>query len=144
MTYRRWNDQRPAELGDQFSGAGVPSVSGTVFSNTTFTTTGTMQFYKSPGSPAALINCVLPVNTGSSVAWVRGNAPVRQNLYSLTYHSKDSNGNPAVIVDGPGRRSSDLRPAGTGEPDLQNVHDRRFGLDYQAGPERPSARRYLR
>ena len=82
------------------TGSGVPSVSGTVFINTTFTTSGSMQFYKSPGSPAALINCVLPVNTGSSVAWVRGNAPVRQNLYSLTYHNKDSNGNPAVIVDG--------------------------------------------
>ena len=87
------------------TGSGVPSVTGTVFINTTFTdASGTMQFDKSfpEGSalPPVLINCVLPVNTGQSVAWVRGNAPVRQNLYALTYQNKDSNGNPAVIADG--------------------------------------------
>ncbi len=87
------------------TGSGVPSVSGTVFSNTTFIDNGgSMQFYKGfpRGStiPAVLINCVLPVNTGESVAWVRGFAPVMQNLYSLTYQNRDSNGNPAVISDG--------------------------------------------
>jgi len=84
------------------TGSGVTTVSGTVFIDTTFTVPsgGTMQIYKSPGRPAALIHCVLPVNKGQSVAWVRGIAPPRPNLYSLTYHNKDANGNPAVIADG--------------------------------------------
>ena len=84
------------------TGSGVTTVSGTVFIDTTFTVPpgGTMQIYKSPGRPAALINCVLPVNKGQSVAWVRGVAPPRPNLYSLTYHNKDADGKPAVITDG--------------------------------------------
>lgn len=88
------------------TGSGVPSVNGTVFVNTTFTlpSGGTMQFDKSfpegSGMPPVLINCVLPVNTGQSVAWVRGYASARQNLYALTYQNTDSNGNPAVIADG--------------------------------------------
>ena len=83
------------------TGSGVTTVSGTVFLNTTFTVPagGTMQIYKSPGRPAALLNCVLPVNTGQSVAWVRGTAAPRPNLYTLTYHNKDANGKPAVVAD---------------------------------------------
>ena len=83
------------------TGSGVTTVSGTVFLNTTFTEPpGTMQIYKSPGRPAALINCVLPVYKNGSVAWVRGIAPQRPNLQTLTYHNKDANGNPAVVADG--------------------------------------------
>jgi len=100
------------------TGSGVTTVSGAVFLDTTFTVPpggtftvspggtftvppgGTMQIYKSPARPAALINCVLPVNKGQSVAWVRGVAPPRPNLYSLTYHNKDAGGNPAAIADG--------------------------------------------
>ena len=80
---------------------GVSTLSGAVFLNTTFDQpNGSMQFYKGTGRPAALLNCVLPVNNGQSVAWVRGKAPaVRQNLYTLTYHNKDTKGNPAVIAD---------------------------------------------
>jgi pectin methylesterase-like acyl-CoA thioesterase len=86
------------------TGSGVPSVSGTVFINTKFINNGgTNQFYKGfpSGStlPAVLINCTMPVNTGQSVAWVRGFAPVRNNLYSLTYHIKDSNGNATQVAD---------------------------------------------
>jgi hypothetical protein len=46
-------------------------VSGTVLIDTTFTVAagGTMQLYKSPARPAALINCVLPANKGQPVAW---------------------------------------------------------------------------
>lgn len=86
------------------TGSGVPSVSGTVFINTKFINNGgSNQFYKGfpSGStlPAVLINCTMPVNTGQSVAWVRGFAPVRNNLYSLTYHIKDSNGNATQVAD---------------------------------------------
>lgn len=84
------------------TGSGVTTVSGTVFLNTTFTVPpgGTMQIYKNPGRPAALLNCVVPVNKRQSVAWVRGVAPTRPNLYSFTYHNKDTSGTPAVIADG--------------------------------------------
>jgi hypothetical protein len=84
------------------TGSGVTTVSGTVFLNTTFTVPpgGTMQIYKSPGRPAALLHCVLPVNEGQSVAWVRGVAPQRPNLYTLTYRNKDTKGNRAAVADG--------------------------------------------
>lgn len=73
-----------------------------------------MEFYKGPTSggaypegstlPAALINCILPVNVltanSSSVSWVNGFAPARQNIYTLTYLNKDTNGSTAVIADG--------------------------------------------
>ena len=80
---------------------GVSTLSGAIFLNTTFSQpNGSMQFYKGTGRPAALLNCVLPVNSGQSVAWVRGKAPAaRQNLYTLTYHNKDTKGGPAVIAD---------------------------------------------
>jgi len=84
------------------TGSGVPTVSGTVFMDSKFIVPpgGTMQIYKSPARPAALIRCTLPVNKGQSVAWVRGVARPRPNLYSLTYRNKDADGNPAVIADG--------------------------------------------
>ncbi len=100
------------------TGGGEGTVTGTVFINTTFVYAtipggGAMEFYKGPTSggaypeggtlPAALINCTLPVNVltanSSSVSWVYGYAPLRQNIYTLTYQNKDTNGNPAVIAD---------------------------------------------
>jgi hypothetical protein len=89
------------------TGSGIPTVSGTVFINTTFTTPagGMFQFYKYTPSgdslPAVLINCTLPAISGQNVAWVRGYAPAMLNQYSLTYHNKDANGNPlGPIPDG--------------------------------------------
>ena len=63
-----------------------------------------MQFYKAEYGAAArpnvLINSVLPVASAQSpVAWVRGKAAPRPSVYSLTYHNKDSAGNPAVLYD---------------------------------------------
>jgi Pectinesterase len=94
------------------TGSGEGTVTGTVFINSTFTVPagGKFQFYKGPTSggaypegtalPAAVINCVLPVNTnGNTDAWVLGFAPVHQNTYSLTYKNVDTNGNPVLIAD---------------------------------------------
>ncbi len=83
------------------TGHGVMSASGIVFTNTKFESTDGMEFFKGPGRSVALIRCTMPVNTPqNSVAWVRGNAPPRPNIYSLTYHTRDANGKPAVITDG--------------------------------------------
>ena len=85
------------------TGSGVMSASGVVFINTTFSATKGMQFYKGSGSPVTLINSVVPVDTPTAhVAWVDTDfnpAPTMPNLLSTTYHVKDTNGNPAVIVD---------------------------------------------
>jgi hypothetical protein len=83
------------------TGHGVMSASGIVFANTKFESTQGMEFSKGPGRPVALIHCILPVYTPQNgIAWVRGKAPARPNLYSLTYQTKDANGKPAVIADG--------------------------------------------
>jgi hypothetical protein len=83
------------------TGSGVMSASGIVFTNTKFESTRGMQFYKFAARPVALIHCTVPANTPTNlVAWVRGKAPPRPNLYSLTYHTKDADGKPAVITDG--------------------------------------------
>jgi hypothetical protein len=83
------------------TGGGVMSASGIVFANTTFESTLGMQFYKFAARPVALINCTVPTTTHkNSVAWVRGEAPPRPNLYSLTYHTKNADGKAAVITDG--------------------------------------------
>jgi hypothetical protein len=83
------------------TGHGVMSASGIAFVNTKFESTKGMQFSKSSGRPVALINCTMPVNSPqNSIAWVRGKARPRPNLYSLTFHTKDSSGQPAMIVDG--------------------------------------------
>jgi hypothetical protein len=94
------------------TGSGEGTVSGTVFINSTFAVPagGSFEFYKGPTSggaypegstlPAAVINCVLPVNTaGNTDAWVLGYAPAHQNIYSLTYQNVDTNGNPVLIAD---------------------------------------------
>jgi hypothetical protein len=82
------------------TGNGVMAASGIVFINTKIVSARGMQFYKGARSPVALINCVVPVYTSDApVAWVRGLAPPRPNLYSLTYRTQDAKGSRAVIAD---------------------------------------------
>ena len=94
------------------TGSGEPTVTGTVFVNTQFIVPsgGRFEFYKGPTSggaypsgstlPAAIINCVVPVNTGGNTdSLVVGFAPVRQNLYTVTYHIVDTNGAPVTFAD---------------------------------------------
>lgn len=79
---------------------GVMSASGMTFINTVFKASHGMAFYKAIWNPVTLIHCVLPVNTPQSpVAWMVWKAPVRRNVYSLTYKDTDAKGNPAVIYD---------------------------------------------
>jgi Pectinesterase len=85
-------------------GSGVMSASNVVFRNCRFEATKGMQFYKAEyggaARPNVLINSILPVTSPQSpVAWVRGKAQPRPNVYSLTYHNKNATGNPAVIYD---------------------------------------------
>jgi len=79
------------------------TVSGTVFVNTKFVSNRGMEFYKGYGSPAVLINCIVPVSTKQApVAWVDTGyqaAPTMPNLYSFTYNLRDTNGNPTVLMD---------------------------------------------
>ncbi len=86
------------------NGSGVMSASNVVFRNCRFEATRGMQFYKAEYGAAArpnvLIDSTLPVASAQSpVAWVRGKAQPRPSVFSLTYHNKDSAGNPAVIYD---------------------------------------------
>ncbi len=86
------------------NGSGVMSASNVVFRKCRFEATRGMQFYKAEYGAAArpnvLIDSILPVASKQSpVAWVRGKAAPRPSVYSLTYHNKDSAGNPAVIYD---------------------------------------------
>jgi hypothetical protein len=82
------------------TGRGVMSASGIAFINTVFRAERGLEFYKGFRNPVALIRCTLPVNTPDSpVAWMVWKAPVRQNLYSLTYKTRDAKGNRAVILD---------------------------------------------
>ena len=86
------------------TGTGVMSASNVVFRNCRFEATRGMQFYKAEYGAAArpnvLIDSILPAASKESpMAWVRGKAAPRPNVYSLTYHDKDSAGRPAVIYD---------------------------------------------
>jgi hypothetical protein len=82
------------------TGNGVMSASGIAFINTVFRAARGLEFYKGFRNPVALIRCTLPVNSpASSVAWMVWKAAVRQNLYSLTYQTKDASGHPAVLYD---------------------------------------------
>jgi Pectinesterase len=82
------------------TGNGVMSASGIAFINTVFRAARGLEFYKGFRNPVALLHCTLPVNMPKSpVAWMVWKAPVRQNLYSLTYQTKDASGKPAVIYD---------------------------------------------
>ncbi|HEY1649508.1 MAG TPA: pectinesterase family protein [Terracidiphilus sp.] len=82
------------------TGNGVMSASGITFIHTVFRASRGLEFYKGFRNPVALIRCTLPVNTPQSpVAWMVWKAAVRQNLYSLTYQTRDARGNPAVIYD---------------------------------------------
>ncbi len=83
------------------TGRGVMSAGSVVFINTKFEATRGMQFSKSAGVRDVLINCTLPVNSDKNpVAWVRGKTPPRPTIFALTYHCKDADGKPAVIMDG--------------------------------------------
>lgn len=80
---------------------GILFTRGAVFVRTVFKAVEGMEFYKVIGEPIALIECTLPVNTPEArVAWMGWKVPLRQNVYSLTYRTKDASGKPAVIVDG--------------------------------------------
>jgi len=82
------------------TGSGILLSQGVVFINTVFKASHGFSFYKPFNSPAVLINCVVPVNTPQSpVSWLLQKAPPEQSFYSLTYHTKDAKGNPAVIYD---------------------------------------------
>lgn len=82
------------------TGGGVMSAANVVFAHTKFVATTGMQFSKAATRPVALIDCILPENNPQNgIAWQRGKAPPRPNLYYLTYHTTDPNGKPATIVD---------------------------------------------
>jgi len=86
------------------TGSGVMSASNVVFRNCRFEAARGMEFYKAEyggaSRPDALIDCILPVAPAPSrVAWIRGKPQPRPSLYSLTYHNRDSAGNPATIYD---------------------------------------------
>jgi len=82
------------------TGNGVMSSSGIAFINTVFKASHGLEFYKGFRNPVALIRCTMPVNTPKSpVAWMVWKAAVRQNVYALTYQTKDASGKPAVIYD---------------------------------------------
>jgi hypothetical protein len=82
------------------TGNGVMSSSGIAFINTVFKASRGLEFYKGFRNPVALIHCTMPVNTAKSpVAWMVWKAAVRQNVYALTYQTKDASGKSAVIYD---------------------------------------------
>ena len=82
------------------TGNGAMSSSGIAFIDTVFKAEHGLEFYKSFRNPVALIHCTMPVNTPQSpVAWMVWKTPVRQNVYALTYQTKDATGKPAVIYD---------------------------------------------
>jgi Pectinesterase len=82
------------------TGNGVMSSSGIAFINTVFKAERGLEFYKGFRNPVALIRCTMPVNTPQSpVAWMVWKAPVRQNVYAVTFQTKDASGKPAVIYD---------------------------------------------
>jgi hypothetical protein len=82
------------------TGHGVMSASNVTFVNTKFESTGGFEFSKGVGRPVALINCTLPVATPKAlIAWIRGAARQRPNLFSLTFQTKDTSGHPAKIAD---------------------------------------------
>jgi hypothetical protein len=85
-------------------GRGVMSASGITFINCKFDAARGLQFYKveygGAARPDVLINCTMPVSTPQApVAWNRGLPPPRPTQLSLTYHVKDTSGQPAVIYD---------------------------------------------
>jgi hypothetical protein len=83
------------------TGNGVMSASGLTFINTVFKASRGLEFYKGFGNPDTLINCTMPVDTPQSpVTWMAWDVlPVRQNLFSLTYHVKDASGRPMRVRD---------------------------------------------
>ena len=86
------------------TGRGVMSASGVDFFRCRFVAERGMAWYKAEfrgaERPDVLVDCIVPVNSPKSpVSWIRGISPPRPNVYTVTYHNKDANGNPAVIAD---------------------------------------------
>ncbi|HWA10796.1 MAG TPA: pectinesterase family protein [Opitutaceae bacterium] len=86
------------------TGRGVMSASNIVFLRCRFTAVRGMQLYKAEfrgaERPDTLIDCILPANSPlGSTAWVRGKAPPRPSVYTLTYHNRDSSGAAALVCD---------------------------------------------
>ena len=82
------------------TGSGIMFAPGVVFLHTVFKASHGFAFYKPFNTPTVLIDCVVPVNTPQSpVSWMLAAKPVGQTFYSLTYKTRDANGNPAVIFD---------------------------------------------
>ena len=80
---------------------GILFARGAVFVRTVFKAVEGMEFYKVIGEPIALIDCTLPVPTPTArVAWMGWKVPVRENSYSLTYRSRDTDGKRAALPDG--------------------------------------------
>lgn len=82
------------------TGSGVMFAPGAVFVHTVFKASHGFAFYKPFNTPTVLIDCVVPVNTPQSpVSWMLAAKPLGQTFYSLTYHTQDAKGKPAVIFD---------------------------------------------
>ena len=79
---------------------GVMFAPGVIFINTVFKASHGMSFYKGFTTPVALIDCTVPVSTPQSpTSWLLAKPPKGARFFSLTYHTKDAKGNPAVIFD---------------------------------------------
>ena len=86
------------------TGSGVMSASDVVFDHCRFEAANGMRFYKAEfrgaERPDVLIHCVLPPDSPQAhVAWIRGIAPPRPNVLTLTYQNKDAHGHRAVVYD---------------------------------------------
>ncbi|KHL26539.1 hypothetical protein PK98_09095 [Croceibacterium mercuriale] len=77
-------------------GGGILFAGGTTFIRTRFRATRTMQFYKVPVAPVALIESILP---DVPIAWFGWRAPETTSEHSLTWHTKTGAGQPVTIVD---------------------------------------------
>jgi hypothetical protein len=83
------------------TGRGVMSASNLTFIHTNFKGKQGVEFFKGFGNPDTLIECTMPVLSPTThVTWMAWDVlPVHQNLFALTYHVKDANGNPIRIKD---------------------------------------------
>ncbi len=87
------------------TGHGVMSASGVDFFRCRFEAARGLQLYKAEfrgaERPDVLIDCILPMNSPQApVAWVRGIPAPRPHVYTVTYHNRNPDGRPAVVVDG--------------------------------------------
>lgn len=82
------------------TGRGVFSASNVIFLHCTFQAARGFAFYKAEfrgaERPDVLIDCTLP---DAPVSWIRGKAPPRPQVYSLTYRNRTAAGQPVKISD---------------------------------------------